>query len=81
MKWLLLLGVALLIFRSARRRRGDPPADGRSDFLIASAVLAAAGIAMLILALKVGLVGMAAGLAGLGMLTVFLALGLMKLRR
>ena len=60
---------------------GRSPADGRSGFLIASAVLAAVGVAMLFLALKVGLVGMAAGLAGLGILSVFLALGLMKLRR
>jgi hypothetical protein len=81
MKWLFLLGVALLLIGSARRRRGDPPADGRFDFLIASAVLAAIGIALLTVALKVGWVGMAAGLAGLCMLSGVLALGLMKLRR
>jgi len=81
MKWLFLLGLAFLLYLSKRRRRGDSRADARFDFLISAVILAVVGVAMLSVAFKVGLVGMAVGLAGLGLLSGLLALGLMKLRR
>lgn len=81
MKWLFLLGILVLLYLGRRRRGGNSRAGGRFDSLIVAVILATVGVAMLSVALKVGLIGSMVGLAGLGLLAVMLALGLMKLRR